>query len=306
VAGGQDTLGEDCDEEMKRHSWLGQLGLVLPFLIPVVLFSVIPLLRGIYLGFTDYRFGFEMRFNGLENYRYMLTDSYFWSSFRVGAIWTIGTTLGQVALGLGLAQLLNADLFGQRLARILVLVPWAMPPVIRGLMWNMVFVPDTSGPLNHLLMQAGIINQPINWLGSVAWALPSIILVGIWGGLPQSAIVLLAGLQTIPKELYEAASLDGAGVFNQFRYVTLPSLKPIITSIVSLRFMWNFNAFGLVWTLTQGGPGGRTRLPMLFAYEEGFRYGNAGYAAALGNVMVLVVSLLVVLYIRRELKESEV
>jgi multiple sugar transport system permease protein len=275
-------------------------------LIPVVLFSVIPLLRGIYLGFTDYRFGFEMRFNGLENYRYMLTDSYFWSSFRVGAIWTIGTTLGQVALGLGLAQLLNADLFGQRLARILVLVPWAMPPVIRGLMWNMVFVPDTSGPLNHLLMQAGIINQPINWLGSVAWALPSIILVGIWGGLPQSAIVLLAGLQTIPKELYEAASLDGAGVFNQFRYVTLPSLKPIITSIVSLRFMWNFNAFGLVWTLTQGGPGGRTRLPMLFAYEEGFRYGNAGYAAALGNVMVLVVSLLVVLYIRRELKESEV
>jgi len=90
---------------MKRHSWLGQLGLVLPFLIPVVLFSVIPLLRGIYLGFTDYRFGFEMRFNGLENYRYMLTDSYFWSSFRVGAIWTIGTTLGQVALGLGLAQL---------------------------------------------------------------------------------------------------------------------------------------------------------------------------------------------------------
>jgi len=161
-------------------------------------------------------------------------------------------------------------------------------------------------PLNHLLMQAGIINQPINWLGSVAWALPSIILVGIWGGLPQSAIVLLAGLQTIPKELYEAASLDGAGGFNQFRYVTLPSLKPIITSIVSLRFMWNFNAFGLVWTLTQGGPGGRTRLPMLFAYEEGFRYGNAGYAAALGNVMVLVVSLLVVLYIRRELKESEV
>jgi multiple sugar transport system permease protein len=270
------------------------------------LFSVIPLLRGIYLGFTDYRFGFEMRFNGLENYRYMLTDRYFWSSFRVGAIWTIGTTLGQVVLGLALAQLLNADLFGYRLARVLVLVPWAMPPVIRGLMWNMVLLPDTSGPVNHLLMQAGLISQPINWLSSVSWALPSIILVGIWGGLPQASIVLLAGLQAIPKELYEAASLDGAGVFSQFRYVTLPALKPVITSLVSLRFMWNFNAFGLVYTLTQGGPGGRTRLPMLFAYEEAFRYGNAGYSAALGNVMVLVVSLLVVLYIRRELKESEV
>jgi multiple sugar transport system permease protein len=181
-----------------------------------------------------------------------------------------------------------------------------MPPVIRGLMWNMVLLPDNSGPVNHLLMQAGLISQPINWLSSVSWALPSIILVGIWGGLPQASIVLLAGLQAIPKELYEAASLDGAGVFSQFRYVTLPALKPVITSLVSLRFMWNFNAFGLVYTLTQGGPGGRTRLPMLFAYEEAFRYGNAGYSAALGNVMVLVVSLLVVLYIRRELKESEV
>lgn len=301
--GGQHTLGEDCDEEMKQRSWLGQIGLVLPFLVPVVIFSVIPLLRGIYLGFTDYRFGFPMSFNGLENYRYMLTDSYFWSSFRVGAIWTIGVTGGQVILGLALAQLLNADLFGQRLARILVLVPWAMPPVIRGLMWNMVLLPDTTGPLNYLLMQMGVLAQPINWLGNVAWALPSIIMVGIWGGLPQSAIILLAGLQTIPKELNEAASLDGAGVFSQFRYITLPWLKPVITSIVCLRFMWNFNAFGVVWTLTQGGPGGRTRLPMLFAYEEGFRYGNAGYAAALGNVMVLVVSLLLVLYLRRELRE---
>jgi multiple sugar transport system permease protein len=172
-------------------------------------------------------------------------------------------------------------------------------------MWNMVLLPDSSGPLNLLLLRIGVVAQPINWLNNVAWALPAIIVVGIWGGLPQSAIVLLAGLQSIPKELYEAAGLDGAGVFGQFRYVTLPSLRSVIMSIVSLRFMWNFNAFGLVWTLTQGGPGGRTRLPMLFAYEEGFRYGNAGYAAALGNVMVLVVSLLLVVYLRRELRESE-
>lgn len=211
--------------------------MVLPFLIPVVLFSVIPLLRGIYLGFTDYRFGWDMKFNGLDNYRYMLTDSYFWSSFRIGFIWTFSVTAGQIVLGLALAQLLNADLFGQRLARILVLVPWAMPPVIRGLMWNMVLLPDTSGPLNLFLIRLGILAQPINWLNHVVWALPAIIIVGIWGGLPQSAIVLLAGLQSIPKELYEAAGLDGAGPFGQFRYITLPSLRPVIMSIVSLRFM---------------------------------------------------------------------
>ena len=170
-------------------------------------------------------------------------------------------------------------------------------------MWNMVLLPDTSGPLNYLLTQLGIISQPINWLNNFSWALPTIILVGIWGGLPQSSVVLLAGLQSIPKELYEAAGLDGAGVWAQFRHVTLPGLRQVIVAIVSLRFMWNFNAFGLVYALTQGGPGGRTRLPMLFAYEEGFRYGNAGYAAALGNVMVLVVSAFII-YLRSSLQKK--
>lgn len=301
----QIAVGKDRDPGMKKHSFLGQFGLVLPFLIPVLFFSVIPLLRGISLGFTDYQFGWEPAFNGLENYRYMLEDSYFWSSFRIGFIWTFGVTAGQILLGLGLALLLNAKLHFQPLARVLVLVPWAMPPVIRGLMWNMVLLPDSGGPLNYFLLQLGLITEPINWLNNFAWALPAVILVGIWGGLPQSSIVLLAGLQSIPKELYEAAGLDGAGVLAQFRYITLPGLRPVITAIVSLRFMWNFNAFGLVYTLTQGGPGGRTRLPMLFAYEEAFRYGNAGYAAALGNVMVLAVSLLLVSYLRRQLHESE-
>jgi multiple sugar transport system permease protein len=297
-------MGEDRESIMKQRSVLGQLGLVLPFLVPVFLLSVIPLVSGIYLGFTDYQFGWDPKFNGLDNYIYMLGDSYFWSSFRIGFIWTFGVTAGQILFGLGLALLLNAKLRFQWLARVLILVPWAMPPIIRGLMWNMVLLPDTSGPLNYLLTQLGIISQPINWLNNFSWALPTIILVGIWGGLPQSSVVLLAGLQSIPKQLYEAAGLDGAGVWAQFRHVTLPGLRQVIVAIVSLRFMWNFNAFGLVYALTQGGPGGRTRLPMLFAYEEGFRYGNAGYAAALGNVMVLVVSALLIIYLRRQFAEE--
>jgi len=223
-----------------RSRLLSQIVLILPFLIPVLVLSIAPLIRGIYLGFTDYRFGWDMKFNGLENYRYMLNDSYFWSSFRIGFIWTFSVTIGQIVLGLALALLLNAKLYFQQLARVLILVPWAMPPVIRGLMWNMVFLPDAGGPLNNLLLQIGIISQPINWLNSFVWAVPAVVAVGIWGGLPQTSIVLLAGLQAISKELYEAASLDGASPFNLFRYVTLPSLKPVITAIVSLRFMWNF------------------------------------------------------------------
>lgn len=290
---------------MKQRSLAGQFLLMLPFFVPVFLFSVLPLLRGIYLGFTDYRFGWDIQFNGLENYRYMMGDRFFWSSFRIGFIWTFSVTFGQIILGLGLSLLLNAKLYFQQLARVLILVPWAMPPVIRGLMWNMVFLPDVGGPLNYALLQLGVISAPINWMNSFVWAVPMVILVGIWGGLPQTSVVLLAGLQSIPHELYEAASLDGAGVWNCFRHITLPSLRPVIVAIVSLRFMWNFNAFGLIWVLTQGGPGGRTRLPMLFAYEEGFRYGNAGYAAALGNVMVLVVSVILIVYLRRQLTESE-
>jgi len=280
----------------------GQFKLLLPALIPVVALSIIPLLQGIYLGFTDYRLGEPIHFNGLENYRYMLTDRYFWQSFRIGFLWTLIVTLGQIVLGLGLALLLNAKLSLNAVSRVLILVPWAMPPVIRGIMWKIMYEPDT-GVFNYLFLNAGLIGQPINWLSSFEFAIPAIIVVGIWGDLPKAAVFLLAGLQSISKDLYEAARLDGVGVWKEFRYITLPMLKPVLAATVSLTFMWNFNAFGLVWVLTQGGPGGLTRLPMLAAYEEGFRYGNVGYAAAIGNVMVVIISIILFAYLRIQLRE---
>ncbi len=280
----------------------GQFKLLLPALIPVVALSIIPLVQGIYLGFTDYRLGEPIRFNGLENYRYMLSDRYFWQSFRIGFVWTLLVTIGQIVLGLGLALLLNAKLALNSFSRVLILVPWAMPPVIRGVMWKIMYEPDT-GVLNYLFISAGLMDQPINWLNSFEFAVPAIIVVGIWGDLPKAAVFLLAGLQSISKELYEAARLDGVGPWMEFWHITLPMLKPVLAATVSLTFMWNFNAFGLVWVLTQGGPGGLTRLPMLAAYEEGFRYGNIGYAAAIGNVMVVIISLILFAYLRLQFRE---
>lgn len=281
-----------------------QLALLVPALIPVLLLSVLPLLRGMYLGFTDYQLGDPIRFNGLANYVRMAQDVFFWKSFQVGFVWTLVVTLGQVLLGLCLALLLNRRVPFTSWYSALMLVPWAMPPIIRGIIWRQVYDAD-AGILNAWLLRAGILEQAVNWLSDFSTVIPAVIVAGIWGEVPKVAVFLLAGLQAIPKELYEAVRVDGAGVWSEFRHITLPMLAPIMATVVSLSFMWNFNTFGIVWVLTQGGPGGLTRLPMLAAYEEAFRYGYVGYAAAIGNVMVVVISVVLFGYLRVQLKERQ-
>lgn len=283
-----------------RVSWW----LFVPTLVPVIILSVWPLLQGLYMGFTSDELGAAGRsFVGLANFQQMLGDTQFWSSFRIGGVWAVVVTAGVMVLGLGLALLLNAGLPFQGVARVLVLIPWAIPPVIKGVIWRLVYHP-TSGVLNSVLLSLGIITTPIDWLNSFDWALPAVIVVGIWTGLPQATVVLLAGLQTIPEELKEAAALDGASSMQQLRHVTLPLMAPVIFAVTALEFMWNFNSFGLVYTLTAGGPAGTTRLPMLFAYEEAFQYGHLGYASALGTVMVLIVGLALAYSVRRQLRDA--
>nr|WP_296069445.1 sugar ABC transporter permease [uncultured Actinoplanes sp.] len=279
--------------------------LLLPALLPVVLFSVIPLLNGLYLGFTDARAGFRQttHFTGFANYSRLLDDAQFWSSFRIGLVWAFGVTILQFFLALGLASLLNQPLRMRWLARTLALVPWAMPPVIVGIMWRLVYQPD-AGLISNLLFKLGLGDHSINWLGDLSTALPAVIIVGVWAGMPQTTVVLLAGLQGVPAELHEAASVDGANAWRRFRSVTLPALRPVIVAITSLDFIWNFNSFGLVYVLTDGGPAGKTTLPMLFAYQQAFQYGHFGYAAALGNAMVLLIVALLAVYLRRRMKEA--
>ncbi|MEV4073761.1 sugar ABC transporter permease [Nonomuraea fuscirosea] len=278
-----------------REMWL----LMLPAMVPVLLFSMGPLLYGIGLAFTDARNTrvHQTEFVGLENFTALLADDEFWSSFRIGAIWSVSVTVLQFVAALGLALLLNEKLRGRAVARVLSVVPWAMPPVVIGLMWKLVYHPD-AGILNDLL------GTHVNWLADFSLALPAIIVVGVWAGMPQTTVVLLAGLQNVPKELYEAGEMDGAGSWRRFWSITLPQLRPVIVAITSLDFVWNINQFGLVYVLTQGGPGGRTRLPMLFAYEEAFRYRMAGYASMLGLAMAIVVLAVLGLYLWRQMREA--
>ncbi|MGA8115325.1 MAG: sugar ABC transporter permease, partial [Actinocatenispora sp.] len=289
----------------RRSPHLATLGLLAPALLPVLAFSVAPLLYGIFLGFTDARAGYNMpvTVTGFDNYVELFGDADFWGSFRVGLVWAVSVTVLQFAASTGLALLLNMRLRGRWLARTLTLVPWAMPPVVVGLMWRLVYHPQ-AGILNSTLRSLHLISTNVDWLDSFALALPAVIVVGVWSGMPQTTIALLAGLQAVPTELTEAAVVDGASSWQRFRSVTLPALRPVITAITSLDFIWNINQFGLVYVLTQGGPGGRTRLPMLFAYQEAFRYGFFGYAASLGVAIVLVVLALLAFYLRRQLKEA--
>jgi multiple sugar transport system permease protein len=284
-------------QSSQREPWL----LLLPALVPILLFSVWPLMQGIYLGFTDAKAGLNVviSFTGLDNYQRLLDYDLFWNSFKIGLIWAVSVTVLQFFLALGLALLLNMDLRFRGFARVLALVPWAMPPVVIAIMWRLMYDPR-SGPINGILMALGIIDHNINWLGDFATALPAVIVVGVWVGMPQTTITLLAGLQSVNQSLIEAAQVDGASPFQRFRNVTLPSLRPVIAAITSLDFIWNFNSFALVYVLTAGGPGGKTMLPMLFAYNEAFRYGNFGLSAAMGNVLVIFIVVLLVFYLRTQ------
>ncbi|WP_089104642.1 carbohydrate ABC transporter permease [Streptomyces hyaluromycini] len=284
-----------------RGAWF----LVLPALIPILVLSVGPLLYGILLAFTDAQSGrtAATRWTGGLNFRDLLHDTLFWESFRIGLVWAVGVTVPQFLLALGLALLLNQELRLRRLARALAIVPWAMPEVVVGIIWRLVYNPD-AGVLNETLHDLGL-GDGRDWLSGLGTALPAVIVVGVWAGMPQTTVALLAGLQNTPRELHEAAAVDGAGAWRRFRTVTWPALRPVALAVTALNLIWNFNSFALVYVLTNGGPGGKTRLPMLFAYEEAFRYGQFGYAAAMGCAMVAVIAVLLAVFLAGRLRGGE-
>lgn len=279
--------------------------LVIPALIPILLLSVVPLIIGLSLAFTDSTLArnHETSFVGLDNFIALGSDKLFWDSFGIGMIWALSVTVLQFFGGLSLALLLNSDLRFKSLTRLLALIPWAMPPVVIAIMWQMIYSP-VNGPLNWFIETLGG-PAHINWLGDFSLALPAVILVGVWVGMPQNTVTLLAGLQQVPEELHEAAAIDGASAWSRFVHVTLPTLKPVIVSITSLSFIWNFNSFGIVYVMTEGGPGGRTMLPMLFTYLEAFKSRNTGAASAMGGVIVVFLVVILTGYLWRQLRAGK-
>ena len=281
------------------------IALVIPALLPIIVFSVIPLLAGVMLGFTDATLArnADINFVGVDNFVELAGDGRFWRSFGIGMVWATSVAVLTGAFALGLASLLNSRLRFKSLTRIIVLIPWAMPPVVTGILWRMIYDVN-SGPLNAALGWFGL--GPVNFLGDFSTALPAVIVVGVWSGLPQTTVLLLAGMQSIPTELHEAAAMDGANGFRRFWHVTLPGLRSVLIAITSIDFIWNFNDFGIIYVLTEGGPGGRTMTPPLFTYLEAFRNREIGYASAMGDVLVIAVLLILSIYIVAQFRQQKV
>ncbi|MCZ4068745.1 sugar ABC transporter permease [Microbacterium sp. H37-C3] len=280
------------------------IALVAPALLPIMIFSVIPLVSGVLLGFTDATLArnAEISFIGLDNFIELAGDRRFWQSFGIGIVWAGSVALLTLVSAMGLALLLNSNLRLKGLTRVLALIPWAMPPVVIAIVWRMIYNPN-SGPLNGVLGWLGI--PGVNWLGDFSTALPAVIVVGVWAGIPQTTVLLLAGMQSIAPEQHEAAAVDGAGAARRFWHVTLPALRPVIIAVTALDFIWQFNSFGLIYVLTEGGPGGRTMIPPLFTYLEAFRNREIGYASAMGNVLVVAILVILSLYLINQFRQNK-
>ena len=178
-----------------------------------------------------------------------------------------------------------------------------MPPVIVAIMWNLLLRP-TSGPIDQVLTTLHLPGAGIDFLGDFNTAFPTVILIGAWVAMPIITVSVLAAIQGIPSEMVEAATIDGANAWQRFRFITVPAVRAITSALVALNIIWQFSSFGLVYVLTAGGPGGKTFVPALFAYNEAFKYGNFGYAASMGVVMALAIVLMLGVYLKASKRED--
>lgn len=279
------------------------------FLAPALLVSaaivLVPLFQTVWLALHDYVLfrPQHVPFVGLSNFARALEDPVFWLSLGNSFAW-IGLVLaGQFALGLCAGFLLDRAFRGRGLVRALVVVPWALPSVIIGLVWSWIY-DFHLGILNELLLAAGLLAEPVAWLARADTALLSVVLALVWQGFPFFAVVTLAGLQTVPKELLEAAAIDGAGPLARLRHVTLPVIAPVLATALLLRTIWVANSLDVILVMTGGGPGYTTHTLPLYAFLKAYSAMEMGYAAALALWLAALLILVVWAYVRRTLGEA--
>ncbi|MFN7306462.1 MAG: carbohydrate ABC transporter permease [Alphaproteobacteria bacterium] len=272
---------------------------MLPLILGLGVFLIWPIAEAVRLSFVRYN---PLRpdsqpFVGLDNYVFVLRDPLFWESFSQALIWTGWSTVLQALIGVGLAMLLHQPLRGMNAFRGLLLFPYIVPTVVIALNWRWLFNSEI-GIVNHLLMSAGIIDDRIAWLSTPTMAMASAILLNVWKYTPFVVIVVLARLQTIPTELYDAAKVDGAGPFRRFRDITLPQLAEVLAVVIVFRTIWTFNKFEEIYLLTRGGPGTSTYNLALYAFDQSIANLRMGVGAAAGVIMLLLLLLGSIVYIR--------
>ncbi|MDY6938387.1 MAG: sugar ABC transporter permease [Cyanobacteriota bacterium] len=287
----------------QKTGWL----LVAPALIILLLVYAYPILRAFWLSAFAQNLGTQLQpeFAGLANYGRMMGDGRFWQSLWNTTIFTSVALFFELTLGMGVALVLNRAFRGRGLVRTIAILPWALPTAIMALAWTWIFN-DQYGILNDILLRLGLIREGINWLGNPTLAMVAVIVADVWKTTSFVSILLLAGLQSISEDLYEAHAIEGATPWQSFRQITLPLLMPQILIAALFRFAQSFGVFDLVQVMTGGGPAGSTEMVSLYIYATVRRYLDFGYGAALVVVtfLILVVVVAVAFYLLGKVRKS--
>ncbi|MDA0334865.1 MAG: sugar ABC transporter permease [bacterium] len=286
----------------ETHAWAYLL--LLPSFLLVLAVLIYPVGSGILLSFREMRLtrpDLGTAFIGLRHYRELWSDPVFHISLVNTTIWALVGTTAQFVCGLISALALNRGLHrllpGMRLARVLILLPWVMPSVVAGHVWALM-LDSRLGVINDMLVRLGVLDRYMAFFADPQTALPAVLVVSTWGAFPFFTLFYLAALQGIPDDLYEAAGVDGAGLWLQFRHITWPMLVPIVVATIVLRMIGMVNAPDLLLVLTGGGPGHATQVLSLFAFQKAYAEFDFGYAAAVSVVMMLMLMAFTVVYVR--------
>jgi multiple sugar transport system permease protein len=273
-----------------RREWTAYL-FNAPGLITFAVFVVYAVYTSFVLSFHEWNIlEPEKPFVGLDNYREVLRDDAFWDSVGHSVYFVLGSVPATMAIALVLALLLNTKIRGLGLFRTAYYLPVITPLVIAAIIWKWVYNGD-FGLLNFYLVQLNIIDEPVQWLGDTTWAMPAVIVMNIWKGVGFNMVVYLAGLQAIPAEYYEAADVDGAGPWQQFRRITLPLVAPTTFFLLVINTIGSMKAFDQIFVMTQGGPpgpGGATTTVVYYIYTTAFKFFRMGYASALAYTLFLL------------------
>ena len=274
---------------MEQEPVLGWI-LVTPALAVLLVFIAYPFLYGLWLSLTDSQGGNLGSFVGLTNFISLWKDSIFRQTVVNSFNYTIVTLIFKTALGMVMALLLNRSAAIRNILRAALLLPWIVPTVLGALAWFMLF-DSTFSPLSWTLIKLGLVKENIAFLGDPRLAMGCLILVNVWRGVPFFGISLLAALQSVPADLYEAATVDGANSWQQFRNITVPMLEPVLVVVILLSMIWTFSDFQLIYVLTQGGPADSTHVFATLAYQVGLGAAQMGVGAAISVAMFPVLAI---------------
>lgn len=274
-----------------RHNASGY-AFILPALLVILGLVAYPFVMAIYLSLTDAWVGSEGNFIGFQNYSDLIQNDIFQQTLKNSLLFTFFSVTAKTVLGMALALLLNAKIRFQRIFRGAILLPWVIPDTMSTLGWLWMFDP-TFSVLNWVLTHAGLIQTNVSWLSNPYWAMFSIITVNVWRGLPFFAITLLAGLVSVPQELYKAAHIDGAGAMRCFFRITLPLLKPLLLIVILFSTISTISDFNIVYILTRGGPMNMTHLLATLSFQMGLSGGRLGLGAAVSLFMFPVLCIVV-------------